>query len=866
MENLTPMLKQYNEIKKAHPGYILFFRLGDFYEMFYDDAKTASKILDLVLTARSAGSAGKAPMCGIPYHAADSYIAKLIRAGCKVAICEQVEDPAKAKGIVKRDVVRLITSGTFIDENTPDSRYLVAIYPDKKEAGVAFIDYSEGGTIYTNLFSDINRVAELISRLPVYECIFPAGKKELVDELFNLPLLKAKKITFSECEDWSFNNDIAKKNLCDHFKTINLTGFGIEEIPSAIRSAGGLLEYLRQVNKKPLSHITRISLYTDTDYLYISPSATHGLEIDRLVSVLDGTVTPMGKRMLKYWVYHPLLDTGKIKERQDAVQSLIKKPGLRSDILEVLKGITDVEKALSKISCGYGSGVKEILAINNLLVKIPELILILKGQGDNNPFFTTVADIPELREFLSKTVETDVPVTGYEGRFVKAGYSKELDELRNLRNNIREWLRNLQKDEAKRTGINSLKIGYTSVFGYYIEITKANLSLVPGDYVRKQTLVNAERFITPQLKEFEDKILTAEEKILAIENKVIELVKAEILKHSGQIYSIASSVASLDVLCSLASAAQENDYVMPEVDGDFEIVIKNGRHPVVEKMIEEFFVPNDALLDNKDNHFLIITGPNMAGKSTYIRQSALIVIMAQMGSFVPAESARIGLVDKVFTRIGAHDEISRGQSTFMVEMTETAGIINNLSKRSLVVLDEVGRGTSTYDGFSLAWAVAEYLTKEKVRTLFATHFHELTGLSENNTGVKNYNVAVSETEKEVVFLHKIMPGGTDESYGIYVAQIAGIPAGIIKRADEILSKLELQGTLQEHMIREMRADMPSLFREPEKSPYEELKEDIEVLKEVKEEVLSIDVENTAPVEVSVKLKKIQEKITKNGKG
>ncbi len=866
MENLTPMLKQYNGIKKSYPGYILFFRLGDFYEMFYDDAKAASKILDLVLTGRSAGSAGKAPMCGIPYHAADSYIAKLIKAGCKVAICEQVENPAKAKGIVKRDVVRLITSGTFVDENTPDSRYLAAICPDGKDTGLAFIDYSEGGTIYANRFPDTRTAAELVSKFPVYECIFPAGGKEFLDEFFVHPLIKSKKITFSECEDWTFNLDIAKKSLCGHFGTKTLSGFGIEDIPPAIRSAGGLLEYIRQVNRKPVGHITKLSLYTDADYLYISPSAARGLEIDSLVSVLDCTVTPMGKRMLKHWVYHPLLDAGKIRERQDAVEVFVADTDIRSAVLSVFDGITDVEKALSKISCGYGTGVREIIAINNLLERIPELAGILEGQGAVSRFFSGDMDIPELREFLSKTVDAGVPVTGYEGRFIRPGYDRELDELRDVRNNVKEWLRNLQREEIERTGINSLKIGYTSVFGYYIEVTRSNLSLVPGDYIRKQTLVNAERFITPQLKEFEEKILTAEEKILAIENRIIETVKAEIIKHAARIHTISSSIASIDVLCSMAIAAQENDYVKPVIHEGLEISVNNGRHPVVEKMLEEFFVPNDILLDGQDNHFLIITGPNMAGKSTYIRQSALIVIMAQTGSFVPAESASIGLADKVFTRIGAHDEISRGQSTFMVEMTETADIINNLSKRSLVVLDEVGRGTSTYDGFSLAWAVAEYLAGEKVRTLFATHFHELTALSENDAGVKNYNVAVSGSGKEVVFLHKIMPGGTDESYGIQVAQIAGIPAGIIKRADEILSRLELQGTLREHIMEEMRGDNPSLFREAEKSPYEEIKKDVEILKKIKEEVISIDVENTAPVEVSMRLKKLQEQIGKNGKG
>ncbi|HPP29894.1 MAG TPA: DNA mismatch repair protein MutS [bacterium] len=857
------MLKQYNEIKKKYPEYILFFRLGDFYEMFYEDAKVASPILEVVLTSRSAGSSGKVPMCGIPYHAADSYISKLIKAGYKVAICEQVEDPSKAKGIVKRDVVRLITSGTFIDESSPESRYIAAIYPDKKSIGIAFVDYIEGGTIYTNVFEDNVKIIEIFSRIPLYECVFPEEKIDIVKSIFETSVLKYKKITMSSSDDWIFNREISEKNLCEHFRVGNLAGFGIEENEGAIRSCGGLLEYLRQVNRRPLTHITKISLYTDTDYLYISPSAFYGLEIENLISLLDTTVTPMGKRKLKHWIYYPLLDLKKIRERQDAVKSLIEKQELRKNIMDILKGTGDPEKALSRISCGYSDVVKEILLIKNLLEKVPRLKQILKGV--ENPYFF-IEDIPSLREFLSQTVETEIPSTGYEGYFVKKGYNRELDELRDIRENVKEWLRELQKKEIERTGINSLKIGYNTVFGYYIEVTKPNLSLVPDDYIRKQTLVNAERFITPQLKDFEEKILIAEDRILAIEKEIIESVKAEILKYSAELHKIFSSVAEMDVLCSLAEAAKKNGYIMPEIDDGFEIIINEGRHPVVEKNIEEMFIPNDTIMDDKENHFLIITGPNMAGKSTYIRQVALIVIMAQAGSFIPAKSAKIGLVDKIFTRIGAHDEISRGQSTFMVEMNETASIINNLSKRSLVVLDEIGRGTSTYDGFSLAWAVAEYLVDCKVRTLFATHFHELTGLAENNKGVKNYNVAVKKSGKDVIFLHKIMPGGTDESYGIYVAKLAGVPDTIIKRADEILSKLELQGTLREHIIGEMKIDTPSLFAEGKENPYDEIKKEIEILKKLRAEILAIDIEKTPPIEVSMKLKKIQEEAKENGKG
>lgn len=856
------MLKQYNEIKRAHPNYILFFRLGDFYEMFYEDAKVASRILDVVLTSRSAGSSGKVPMCGIPYHSADNYISRLIKAGYKVAICEQVEDPSKAKGIVKREVVRLITSGTFIDENSSESRFIAAIFPDRKFTGFAFVDYTEGGTIYTNTFEN-SSIVEMFSKIPIYECIFPEDKKDVVEDIFHAPLLKWKKIAITSCDDWMFNVEIARKKLCEHFGTENLAGFGIEEKEAAIRSCGGLLEYLTQVNRCSPIHITRISLYTDTEYLYISPSAIYGLEIEGLISILDTTVTPMGKRKLKHWIYNPLVDISRIKERQDAVRILLEKRDLRRKIIEILKGIKDTEKALSRIGCGYSDVVRDILLIKDFVEKVPSLREILKDE--ENTYFL-VDDIPSLRQFLSEIIADDVSPTSYEGRFVKPGYNKQLDELRDIRDNVKEWLKELQRKEIERTGINSLKIGYNSVFGYYIEVTKPNLSLVPADYIRKQTLVNAERFITPQLKEFEEKILTAEEKIMEIEKEVIEKVKTEILKYSSEIQRISSTVAEIDTLCAFAEVSEKNGYVKPEIDEGFEIIIKDGRHPVVEKSIEEIFIPNDTLMDNRENCFLIITGPNMAGKSTYIRQVALIVIMAQAGCFVPARAAKIGIVDKIFTRIGARDEITKGQSTFMVEMSETASIINNLSRRSLVILDEIGRGTSTYDGFSLAWAIAEYLVNCKVRTLFATHFHELTGLAENNKGVKNYNVSVKKSGKDVVFLHKIMPGGADESYGIYVAKLAGVPDNIIKRADEILSKLELQGTLREHVIGEIKIETPSLFEAGETNLYDDVKKEIEVLKKLKEKILSIDVEGTAPLDVSMKIKKIQEEIKENGKG
>jgi DNA mismatch repair protein MutS len=861
MENITPMLKQYNMIKKQYSDCILFFRLGDFYEMFYHDAKVASKVLDLVLTARSAGKSGKAPMCGLPYHAADSYISRLVKSGYKVAICEQTEDPSKAKGIVKREVIRVITSGTFIDENSSDARYIISICPDKKEWGMAFI-VAEGGTIYTSQFKDEKELIETILKIPVYECVFPSEKKEEVAELFKNPFLKIKNIALSECEDYMYNADIAKKALTEHFRVESLKGFGIGDALLSVRSSGGLLEYLRQVNKTPLSHIEKIAVYTSHDYVYVSPAAVYGLELEKLIDVIDRTVTSMGKRKLKFWCYHPLKKTADIIKRQEAVKLLKNESRLREEISDIFKDIQDTEKAISRISCGY-TAVKDILVIRKMLESMPAIKEKVNPLYRENELFF-VHDVPELREFLSEVVNPEVSPVNYEGKFVKQGYDKELDQLRQIQTEGRSWLKNLQRDEIKKTGINSLKIGYNKVFGYYIEVTKANLKSVPSHFIRKQTLVNSERFITPELKEFEEKVITAEERILKIENSIIEKVKGRILEDASVLYAVSDAIAVIDVLCSLAEAAEENRYVKPEINDGQEIIIEEGRHPVVEKTIEELFISNDTYLDRSKNYFSIITGPNMAGKSTYIRQVALIVIMAQIGSFIPAEKAKIGIADKIFSRIGARDEITKGQSTFMVEMTETAEILNNLSARSLIVLDEIGRGTSTYDGFSLAWAVAEFLQGKKVRTLFATHFHELTALARKYKGVKNYNVAVKENNGEVVFLHKIIPGSTDESYGVYVARVAGIPKPVVERAGEILAKLEFHGALQDKIIGDIQLEPPSLFSESTESPVEKIRKDIDKLEYLKDKIQALDLNNCTPVDLMLKIKEIQEEL-KNGK-
>lgn len=848
MESATPMLKQYQHIKKNYQDCILFFRLGDFYEMFFDDAKTASSILDLVLTSRGSDVTSRIPMCGVPYHAAENYIAKLIKAGQKVAICEQVEDPAQAKGIVKRDVIRVITSGTFFDDAT-DSRYLLSLSPNGKTFGVAFTDVTTGA-IQTNQYTSPHQIVELVSKLPFYEIIFPEGLKDAIKEFLNHPLLKTKGLTLSPFGDWSFNAEMARKNLCDHFQTHSLKGFGIEDLPQAQSSCGALLEYLKQMNKQPLKHIDRISLYTDNEYVFISPAAHYGLEMETLLQTLDKTLTPMGRRLFRSWLYHPLKDTAAILLRQKSVESL-KENNTVSDVLAktLLRNIPDLEKSLSRLSCGFAAP-KDILSIRNALERGPEIqnqLQLLAGANGRSPLLS-IDDLPELRTLLLDAVNPDMPLAKPEGKIIRPGFNAELDDLRSIQDNGREWLRNYQAQEIQKTGINSLKVGYNNVFGYYIEITKANQKLVPADYIRKQTLVNGERYITPELKEYEEKFLTAQEKILAIENRLVKEIQQAILDETAPLHSYADQLATVDCIHSLSTLAEQTGYIRPVVNDSTVLDIKDGRHPVVELTTTETFIANDTYLDCDEDHLVILTGPNMAGKSTYIRQTAILVIMAQMGSFIPAASASVGVVDKIFTRIGAHDEIAKGQSTFMVEMTEAADILNNMTPRSLIILDEIGRGTSTYDGLSLAWALAEHLQSKKARTLFATHFHELTSLSDQLSGVKNYNVAVKEWQDKIIFMHKIVPGSTDDSYGIYVAKLAGIPDGVIKRSKKILS--ELESGSRATMRAKKDKDQLNFF-----SPATD-----ETMDEVKKALQNIDVNKLTPIEALNTVNELKQKL------
>jgi DNA mismatch repair protein MutS len=609
---------------------------------------------------------------------------------------------------------------------------------------------------------------------------------------------------------------------------------------------------LKDVHKQPLRHIDKISLYVDNDYVFISPAAVLGLDLENLLKTIDRTCSSLGRRKFKDWLYHPLKSPPVILKRQEAISLLRNDPNIQDDLGRVLAVMPDIEKSISRISCAT-SGARDLLALRNALLALPEIVKIISPLKDKNPFFD-IQDIPELREYLERSVSSEIPLSHPEGKIINQGFNQELDSLRDIRENGNTWLKNMQAREIKRSGINSLKIGYTSVFGYYIEISKSNLDRVPEEYIRKQTLVNAERFITQELKDFEEKMLFADEKILKLESSIIAEIHKNILDNVGLLHEFSWQIATLDCLYSLCSLSRLPGYICPKINDGQEIDIKDGRHPVVEKSIPEPFIPNDTFLDRSQNHLIILTGPNMAGKSTYIRQAAVLVILAQMGSYIPATSGSIGIVDKIFTRIGAHDEITKGQSTFMVEMSETAGILNNLSDRSLVVLDEIGRGTSTFDGLSLAWAIAEFLAERKIRALFATHFHELTALAEEFPGIKNFNVSVKEWNEEIIFLHKIVPGGTDDSYGIYVAKLAGIPREVVQRAQKILTRLEISDDLQAKIRNRIpEEEQISIFN----------KKNNAVLENIREEIAGLDVNSLTPLEALNKLQQLKKKVDNN---
>jgi DNA mismatch repair protein MutS len=804
-KSTTPMMAQYRRAKaEIAPDTILFFRLGDFYEMFFEDAVVASEILGIALTKRQG-----TPMCGIPYHAVDLYLAKLLRAGKKVALCDQMEDPATAKGIVKREVTGIVTPGTVLTDSMLDAarpNYLAGLHRHGKTYGLAMLDLSTGD-FWMEEAADPAALCDDLARYAPPEVILPESLH--ADARFLAGLNATGAFALTAREDWIFDPATAEDGLCRHFGVQSLDGFGGTGHPAATAAAGALLYYVTRDLRRTAAHVRRIRFRTAADAMMLDESTLANLDLlasrgtpradapTTLLKALDTTRTAMGSRLLRDWLVRPLQNLDAIVARHDAVDALLKKRHDLDTLRGVLGAIKDLERLLSRLSSGSGNG-RDVRALATSLSRLPALKAALAAQPAPRLGELAAAIVPQddLVALIDRALVDEPPLTIKEGGVIRKGYHPELDELRAAAHDGKQWIAELQAREIERTGIKSLKIRFNKVFGYFIEVTKANLAQVPDDYLRKQTIVNGERFITPELKECEHKILGAEDKSVALETELFLELREQVVAHTAVLQQTAAAVAEADVLATFAERALACRYVRPRMTAAGPLAIRDGRHPVVELLPESGrFVPNDTLLDTADNQLLIITGPNMAGKSTYIRQVALIVILAQMGSFVPAASAEIGVVDRVFTRVGAGDDIARGRSTFMVEMQETANILNNATARSLIVLDEIGRGTSTFDGISIAWSVAEYLhnhAEVKAKTLFATHYHELTDIALTLPGVKNYNVLVSEKDDRVVFLRKIVPGAADKSYGIQVARLAGLPPEVVARAKEILANLEEQ--------------------------------------------------------------------------
>ena len=866
-ENITPAMKQFHAFKKKHPDCILFFRMGDFYETFYEDAKICSKICGLALTSRDKGK--QTPLAGVPYHAIDGYLKKMIQAGYRVAVCEQVEDPKTAKGVVKRDVVRIVTPGTLTDDmllEAKEDNFLCAVgLGSKGAAAVSWVDISTGH-FFAQQFSEDKLLDELV-RLSPAECLiadrrgelFEAETKKLAKDIAQLT-----SAIVTERPSWYFDPYQAKQRLLKHFGTATLEGFGIDDGDDGlIPPAGAIIEYLNETQKTTLGHIRNLRKIERRDFLQIDPTTLRSLEILRtirtesskgsLLESLDQTLTGMGGRMFANWLCMPLCDLAGIERRQDAIEELKNTESTLTSIRKLLSNISDIERIAARIST-FRASPRDLLALAATLRQIPQLRENLSEFAAEllRQLAADCDSMDELAELLESAIEPDCPTHLRDGGVIRAGFDEKLDSLRSISKDGQSFLQNYQKEQSQRTGIANLKIGYNKVFGYYIEVSHASAGKVPPDYVRKQTIKNAERYITEKLKEYETQVLGAEEKALDLELRLFEELRSQAAQYVGRLQALADTLARCDCLAALAHLAKRRNYIRPKMTTGGELVINEGKHPVLAEILGPEFVPNDVELGNGAGDIAVITGPNMSGKSTYIRQVALLVLMAQTGSFIPAKNAEIGLVDRIFTRVGASDELVRGQSTFMVEMTETANIINNATAKSLVVLDEVGLGTSTYDGLSLAWAITEHIaTNIKCRTLFATHYHELTELAELFNNVKNCNVAVREWMDEVVFLHRILPGGTDKSYGIHVAKLAGVPKSILDRSKEILEELEAafqkEATgerLARHKTKE--PDRDTLFVQKHKS--------------ILDKLAATDINNLTPIEAINLLNQIRNEI------
>ena len=870
MAEFSPMMQRYLETKEQYKDCILFYRLGDFYEMFFEDAEIVSRELELTLTGKDCGQEKRAPMSGIPYHAADSYIAKLIEKGYKVAICEQVEDPKQAKGIVKREVIRVVTPGTVIESNLLEEKknnYIMAIYKSGLYFGISVCDISTGEFLATQIVEHNNfaRLLDEISRYSPAEIIVSDmmfnSKTEIekIKERFETYISKESEESF----DGEYELLSGMYNIIDD-KNEKIKNLSDKKL--AIYAINALLKYLEDTQKTSLDHINTIKIYNTTRYMALDINARRNLEITEkmrdkskkgtLLWVLDKTSTSMGGRLLRRWLNDPLIDRKEINDRLDAVEELKDSIILRGDVIDALKKVYDIERLAGKISYGNANG-RDMISLKNSVKQLPEIkkVLSTTGAGLLKEIYENIDTLDDIYEIIEKSIVDEPPIGVKDGGIIKIGYDPEIDKLKLATTEGKKWILELEAKEREQTGIKGLKVGFNKVFGYFIEVTKSNLSMVPDRYVRKQTLTNCERYITEELKNLENQILGAEERVVTLEYNAFCEIRSSIEKQIQRIQKTATLVSTLDVLVSFATVAEDMNYVKPEVDNGGVIDIKEGRHPVIEKMISNSnFVPNDTYLDEEGNRLAIKMGPNMAGKSTYMRQVALITLMAQVGSFVPASYAKIGVVDKIFTRVGASDDLSMGQSTFMVEMMEVATILKEATKNSLVILDEIGRGTSTYDGLSIAWAVAEFIAdKEKcgAKTLFATHYHELTELENKVEGVKNYSIAVKEKGEDIIFLRKIVDGGTDESYGVHVARLAGVPQVVTKKANEILQSLERRNVLNNKII--------------EQTPKKESADQINMynykIAEVAHEIDRIDFNQLTPIDALNTLVKIKEKLS-----
>ena len=870
MAEYSPMMQHYLDTKNKYKDCILFYRLGDFYEMFFEDAVNVSRELELTLTGKDCGQEERAPMCGIPYHAAETYISRLISKGYKVAICEQLEDPKQAKGIVKRDVIRVVTPGTVIEANLLEDKknnYIMSIYKNGIYFGVTACDITTGDFRTTEI-KETNNFAALLDEISKYSPAELVVNTMLYDCEEEINKIRERfEVYVTRLEEKEFTDNY--ETLSVKYKIVDDEEKQVEDISKymlSVASTNALITYLLDTQKNNLDQINKLIVYSITKYMALDINARRNLEITEklrdkskkgtLLWVLDKTATSMGGRLLRRWLNNPLIEAKQINKRLDAVSELKNNVILRGDITDALKKVYDIERLAGKISYGSANG-RDLISLKSSAKQLPEIKKILSQAKSNMlvELHSELDTLDDIYELIEKTIVDDPPISVKEGGLIKLGYDEEIDKLKTATTDGKNWIIQLEAEEREKTGIKGLKVGFNKVFGYFIEVTKSNISLVPDRYIRKQTLANGERYITEELKNLENQILGAEEKVINLEYNIFTEVRDTIKAQTERVQKAAGIIATLDGLCSLAIVADDQNYVRPEVDDNGVIDIKDGRHPVIEKILPSgSFVQNDTYLDKNENRLSIITGPNMAGKSTYMRQVALIALMAQVGSFVPASYARIGVVDKIFTRVGASDDLSMGQSTFMVEMMEVAQILKEATSNSLVILDEIGRGTSTYDGLSIAWAVAEYISdKEKcgAKTLFATHYHELTDLENKLEGVKNYSIAVKEKGEDIIFLRKIVKGGTDESYGVHVAKLAGVPQVVTKRANEILKTIERKNVLNNKKIEKQEKGIT----DGQLTMYNYK------LAEIAHELDKIDINELTPIDALNTLVKIKEKMS-----